>query len=191
MTPDASRPRALLTQIVPLATILLIVAYRLGPHPWNIAPIGALFALSGLYLGRTWKAWILPFAAVIASDVPVYLRYDGSLMHAGRLVDYSAFTLVLLLGRIGASRGVALRVGAVLAAPVIFFLVSNFGVWLGTDEVKYPPTAGGLADCYLAAIPFFRGTLAGDWLFGLTGMLAIEGLPRLWRVERATTDHAI
>ena len=63
-------------------------------------------------------------------------------------------------------------------------------VWLGTDEIKYPHTIDGLADCYLAAVPFFRGTLIGDWLFGLTGMATIEGLPRVWRVGREPTGRA-
>jgi hypothetical protein len=71
-----------------------------------------------------------------------------------------------------------------MVAPVLFYLISNFAVWLGADRL-YPHTLSGLADCYVAAIPFFRGTLAGDWLFGLAGMLAIEGLPRLFGSIRA------
>jgi hypothetical protein len=172
------RRAARLPAIAPFATILLIAAYRLAPHPWNVAPVGALFALSGLYLGRSWKGWAVPFAAVLASDVLVYWRWDGSLLHLGRLVDYLAFALVLLIGRACAGRGVPARVAAVLAAPVAFYIVSNFGVWLG-GEGLYAHTARGLVDCYVAALPFFRGTLAGDWLFGVAGLLAIEGAPRL------------
>jgi len=41
--------------------------------------------------------------------------------------------------------------------------VTNFGVWtLGT---MYPMTAAGLADCYVAAIPFFQNTVAGDLFY--------------------------
>lgn len=167
--------------LAPLATILLIAGYRMAPHPWNVAPVGALFALSGLYLGRSWKSWALPFAAVLGSDALVYLRWDGSLLHPARLVDYLAFALVLLIARACAGRRLSGRVGAVLAAPIAFYLVSNFGVWLGGERL-YAHAASGLVDCYVAALPFFRGTLAGDWLFGLAGMLAIEGLPRLRRL---------
>jgi hypothetical protein len=31
--------------------------------------------------------------------------------------------------------------------------------------IYYPPTLSGLAECYVAAIPFFQNTLAGDLLF--------------------------
>jgi hypothetical protein len=166
--------------LAPLLTILAIAAYRMAPHPWNVAPVGALFVLSGLYLGAGWRAWALPFAAVILSDALVYLRWDGSLLHPERLGDYLAFALILLMGRSAAGRGWAFRLGGVLAAPILFFLVSNFAVWV-TGEQPYPPTFGGLWDCYVAALPFFRGTLAGDWLFGFAGMAAIERLPLLTR----------
>lgn len=174
--------------LIPLATIALIAAYRLAPHPWNVAPVGALFALSGLYLGRGWKAWALPFAAVMVSDAIVYLRWDGSLMHPDRLGDYLAFALVLLAGqwasgrgasgRGASGRGAMWRIGGVAVAPLVFYAVSNLAVWLGAERL-YPHTLAGLRDCYVAAIPFFRGTLVGDWLFGFAGMAAIEGLPRL------------
>jgi hypothetical protein len=172
------RPRPAGSAILALLAILLIAAYRLAPHPWNVAPVGALFVLSGLYLGRGWRAWALPFAAVLVSDAFVYLRWDGTLLHPERLADYAAFALILLIGGWAARRGAVLRIGSVLVAPFVFYLISNFAVWAASERL-YPHTLAGLADCYVAAIPFFRGTLAGDWLFGAAGMLAIEGLPRL------------
>jgi hypothetical protein len=170
----AARPSPLVAALA----ILLIAGYRFAPHPWNVAPVGALFVLSGLYMGAGWRAWALPFAAVVLSDALVYLRWDGSLIHPDRLVDYLGLALVLLTARAASGRGLGFRLGSVAAAPVIFYLVSNFGVWLFSARL-YPHTLQGLADCYVAAIPFFRGTLIGDWLFALSGMAAIEGLPRL------------
>jgi hypothetical protein len=43
---------------------------------------------------------------------------------------------------------------------VVFFIVSNFGVWAWWN--LYPHTPEGLWACYTAAIPFFRNTLLGD-----------------------------
>lgn len=166
--------------LAPLLTILAIAAYRMAPHPWNVAPVGALFVLSGLYLGGGRRAWALPFAAVILSDVILYLRWDGSLFHLERLGDYLAFAMILLMGRSASARGLAFRLGGVLVAPILFFLVSNFAVWLAGEQL-YPHSITGFEDCYVAALPFFRGTLAGDWLFGLAGMVAIEGIPLLTR----------
>jgi hypothetical protein len=158
--------------------VISMAAYRLAPHPWNLAPAGALFALSGVYLGRGPRAWLLPFAAILVSDALIYLRWDGRLVHPERLGDYAAFALVLAVGSLAKGRATGWRVGSILVAPVVFYLCSNFAVWLGADQA-YPRTLAGLADCYVAGIPFFQGTLVGDWVFGLAGMAVIEVLPRL------------
>jgi hypothetical protein len=44
-----------------------------------------------------------------------------------------------------------------------FFLITNFGVWAFLNS--YPRTVAGLAECYLAGIPFFWNTLAGDAVY--------------------------
>jgi len=53
--------------------------------------------------------------------------------------------------------------GAALAGSVLFFLITNFGVWW--FQSLYPHTLDGLIACYVAAIPFFRNTLLGDLLY--------------------------
>ena len=53
--------------------------------------------------------------------------------------------------------------GGALGASLVFFIVSNFGVWLGS--ALYPLTAEGLIMCYTAAIPFFHYTLAGNLIY--------------------------
>jgi hypothetical protein len=47
-----------------------------------------------------------------------------------------------------------------LASSVLFFVLTNFGVW--AFDALYPKTLEGLMACYVAAIPFFRNTLLGD-----------------------------
>jgi hypothetical protein len=46
---------------------------------------------------------------------------------------------------------------------VLFFTVTNFGTWLTSG--MYPPTFSGLVACFVAAVPFFQNTLAGDLVF--------------------------
>ena len=68
------------------------------------------------------------------------------------------------LGLLIRHRCSALRIGAVaLTGSVLFFVVTNFGVWL-TDSL-YPKTAEGLIACYVAAVPFFGNTLAGNAIY--------------------------
>jgi hypothetical protein len=59
-------------------------------------------------------------------------------------------------------------VGGTLGASVLFYLITNFGVWI--DPVSaYPKNFDGLVQSYIAAIPFFRNTLTGDLVY--TGVL--------------------
>jgi len=171
-----------LSRIAALAAIAGLAIYRLAPHLPNLTPVGAMFVLGGLYLGTGW-AWIAaPFAGLFVSDVILNLAYDGHPVHAGRVFDYLAFAVVAAIARALAARPLGWKLGAVAAAPVIFFLISNFGVWLSGGALlnapPYPKTLEGLSECYAAALPFFRGTLIGDWLFGALGLGVLEVMRR-------------
>jgi hypothetical protein len=52
---------------------------------------------------------------------------------------------------------------ASIGGSVVFFIVSNFGVWL--TGTMYPMTFEGLLACFSAAVPFFRNMLFGDLFF--------------------------
>jgi len=50
-----------------------------------------------------------------------------------------------------------------MAGTPAFFLISNFGVWLGGR--LYPPTWVGLITCYAAALPFYRNSLLSSVVY--------------------------
>jgi len=179
------------TRLATLAAIAALVAYRMAPHLPNLTPVGAMFVLGGLYLGGSLAWMAVPFAGLLVSDTILNLAYDGHPVHAGRVFDYAAFAVVGVVARTMAARPIGWRVGAVVAAPVIFFLISNFGVWASggalAGAAPYPKTLQGLAECYTAALPFFRGTLLGDWVFAGAGLAALELLRRR---EARTTQLA-
>jgi hypothetical protein len=78
--------------------------------------------------------------------------------------------------------------GTALLSSILFFVITNFGVWLTGGGWFYPRTWQGLVECYVMAIPFFRNTLAGDLVF--TGVLF--GLFELFlRSIRASEKKAI
>ena len=52
---------------------------------------------------------------------------------------------------------------AAIASSVLFFAITNFGMWLFSGF--YPRTLAGLETCFIAAIPFFQNTLAGDLFY--------------------------
>jgi hypothetical protein len=151
MTANHSRIIAL------LAAIVVAAALRLVPHPPNFTPIGAMALFSGAYLGRRSLAFVAPLGAMVLSDAVLGF-------YSGVWVTYLAVALVVLVGWLALTQVSVLRIGlAALASSVVFFLVSNFGTWaLGG---MYPHTLAGLSACYVAAIPFFQNTLAGDLFY--------------------------
>jgi hypothetical protein len=72
--------------------------------------------------------------------------------------------LIAMVGMAALQRRSAIRIGlAALASSILFFVMTNFGMWLFSGF--YPRTLAGLEACYIAAIPFFQNTLAGDLFF--------------------------
>ena len=151
MTVNNSRILAL------LSAILLAAALRLVPHPPNFTPIGAMALFSGAYLGRRALAFVAPLGAMLLSDALLGF-------YSGFWITYLAIGLVVLIGWLALSRVSPLLVGAAaIASSITFFLVSNFGTWALSG--MYPHSGAGLAACYIAAIPFFQNTLAGDLFY--------------------------
>ncbi|MBI3695114.1 MAG: hypothetical protein HY238_09800 [Acidobacteria bacterium] len=149
---------------MPYLYVLAAIVLRLIPHPWNVTPMAAMFLFSGSTFRSKRDALLAPLLALMLSDYAVvHLLYHGQYRW---FTPYTwiAFLLVGLIGFTLRHRITAARVaGASLAGSVVFFAVSNFGVWLmGT---MYPKTAAGLAACYVAAIPFFRNTVLGDLFY--------------------------
>src|SRR5688572_31949145 len=153
-----------------LALIVGAAATRLASHWWNLTAIGAVCLFGGAYFQRKWVAFVVPFAALAISDVLLQIFVYPDFGFAPNFFKYVCFALTVPLGF--ALRG---RVGvlgitvAPLVATALFFLLSNFEVWLMGHGVNYPKTPAGLLACYLAALPFAKNMLYGNLLF--TGLL--------------------
>lgn len=146
---------------------LAAAAYRLLPHPYNIAPFGAMALLGGLYFGRRYALWV-PLAALAATDLILNRQAGYPVLYWPRAFDYSAFLLIGALGLWARHRSFGAKLSSVAATPFLFYLISNFGVWLfGMNLANqfYPKTLAGLVECYAAGLPFLRGTVIGDWAF--------------------------
>jgi hypothetical protein len=151
MTVNHSRLVALVSAIAAAA------ALRLVPHPPNFTPIGAMALFSGAYLGRRGAALVAPLAALFLSDLVLGFYH-------GMGTVYFSVALIVVLGSLALRRTSPLRVGiAAVSSSVLFFVVTNLGMWLFSGF--YPQTLAGLEACYVAAIPFFQNTLAGDLFY--------------------------
>ncbi len=151
--------------------VLGAVLLRLIIDVPNVSPVAALALFGAAHFTRMWQAFLIPLAAIWLSDLIinnlVYAAYtDGFVwFYSGFYWQYGAYILIGLLGAgLLRKRITPLRTaGGALGSGLIFFVVSNFGVWISSS--MYSPDLSGLIACYTAAIPFYRGTLAGDLIF--------------------------
>jgi hypothetical protein len=136
------------------AAIFAAAALRLVPHPPNFAPIAAMALFAGAQLPRKALSFVAPFAALLLSDSVIGF-------YAGAGFVYFSFAATVLIGWAIASRRNPVTIGlASISSSVLFFVLTNFGVW--ASGTMYPHSLGGLGACYVAAIPFFGNTVAGD-----------------------------
>jgi len=151
MTANHSRMLAILSAILAAAVL------RLVPHPPNFTPIGAMALFSGAYVGRKALAFVAPFGALLLSDLVLGFYH-------GQATVYLSVAVIVMIGMVALSRVSALRVGgAAIISSILFFVITNFGMWLFSGF--YPRTWTGLEACYVAAIPFFQNTIAGDLFY--------------------------
>jgi hypothetical protein len=140
--------------LLALALIILVAALRIAAHPWNFTPVGAMALFAGAVLRDRRLAFLFPLLALFAGDLFVGF-------HKLMFVVYASFLVNVAIGLWLRDRRTITRISlATLLGAIQFFLVTNFAVWQFLSG--FPHTASGLLACYIAGIPFFWNTLAGD-----------------------------
>lgn len=152
--------------------IVFAALSRLLPHAYNFTPLGAIALFGAAYFANKKWAIIVPLLALWVSDLFLnnlyYAAYqDGfAWLTGGFIYLYGSIILTVILGFIILKKITVGRVlGGAVAASLLFFIISNFGVWLSSP--MYPLTMEGLVMCYTAAIPFFHNTLAGNVIYSV------------------------
>jgi len=149
--------------------IVLLAMARLLPHPYNFSPVAAMALFGGAYFKNRIQAFLIPLSAMWLSDFFLNYAYFGKpvLFYPGSALVYLSFVLIVLIGKtLLRNYGLMRLAGSSVAASVLFYIITNAGVWFfsGMYPLSY---TGGLA-CYTAALPFFGTTLAGDLIYTFT-----------------------
>ena len=151
-----------------LALILFAAFTRLIPHSPNFTPVISIALFAGAYLQKRF-AFLIPLAAMLMSDLIIGFYSPVSMAFV-----YGSFLLVVVLGLTMNGKVSMMKVGGFsLVGAVLFFVLTNFGVWLVPGS-EYPKTLAGLVQCYILAIPFFSNTVVSAIvysaaLFGIYG----------------------
>jgi hypothetical protein len=160
-------------------------------YPWNFSALPAICLFGGACFAERRWSFAIPLAALLVGDFGIWAltgRADWA-FYPSQPVVYASYALIVVLGFALRHRRPAWAVGAMgLAGSVMFYLTTNFGVWLFGDGALYPHTPAGLLECYVAALPFFR-----NWLIGMAVFLPIlfsplamaERGPAAWEAEPA------
>ena len=159
--------------------VLCAALSRLIPHPPNFSPIAALALFGGAQFPDKRLAFAVPLGAMFLSDLVIGL-------HPLIPVIYGCFALITCLGFALRRRQSVWRIGAAaLTGSLLFFLTTNFGVWAFGSF--YPKTITGLLECYVAAIPFFQNTLAGDICYAAILFGGLRATEWRWAMFRPDT----
>ena len=139
-----------------IAYILIVFGFlaRLLPHAPNVVPVAAIAVFAGAYLDKRIVPWV-PLAIMVVSDIIIGF-------HNVILYTWGAFVLIGFMATwLKDHRTPANVLGMTVLSALIFFAISNFGVWLAW----YPRTWEGLVSCYVNAVPFLRNTMAANMVF--------------------------
>ena len=157
-----------LVVVLPYGLIAAGAVLRGVPHPANFAPIDAMALFGGAVLPGAW-AFAVPLGAVLLSDIVLGF-------YAVWIWVYASFALIVVAGMTLRGHRTPLRIAVTaLASSVLFFVITNFGEWLGP---LYPHTAAGLRSDFIAAIPFFRNTALSDLFYSLAFFAIYDSVTR-------------
>ncbi len=131
---------------------VVLAATRFIPHPPNFTSLLALsFYVPAIFGIKFIPALIISFAITdfFIGFHNVYLFTWGSVLIIGLLSKYFL-------------QNIFKRIAGALFGCIIFFIISNFGVW---TSGLYGFTILGLIECYILAVPFFSYSLISTFIF--------------------------
>ncbi|MCS7204804.1 MAG: hypothetical protein NZ853_03825 [Leptospiraceae bacterium] len=161
------------------------VLSRLVDHIPNFTPIVGI----GLFLSYIYgKNFSLAFVILTMLISDAFIGLGHFLVHA--TVYFSlmvpSFLGVILRKFPNYKWKYFILVNLSLISSVIFYLTTNFAVWLWGG--LYEPTLDGLMMSYIMAIPFFKNTLAGD-LFSSLLVFGVYDLIYIWLSKKETAQQ--
>ena len=165
---------ALKKEIFPISLILILAFARLIPHPPNFTPIIAVAIVSGYFFKNINLSLLTLLVAMLISDLFIGF-YENMIF-----VYISLLLITLVFHKINKKINFKNLFIYGLAGSLIFFLVSNFGVWalgsLGVNDLPYEKSLTGLIECYILAIPFFGNTFLSTIIFAYSAIFFYKSL---------------
>jgi hypothetical protein len=144
---------------------LLVLAaslYRAWPdRPYGFAPQMAMALFGGAMIKDKKWAFILPLLSMLISDILYQALYMNGLtaikgFYTGQWLNYLLIAGITLFGFLLKKINFLKVTAFSLTGSILFFLTSNFVVWLGGGGLNRPKTFDGLMMCYYDGLAFLR-----------------------------------
>ena len=132
--------------------LIVLSASRFIPHPPNFTSLLALSFYVPALLGLRY----LPALLISFAITDMVIGY-----HTGTFFTWGSVFLIGLMAN-SFSKTLTSRLSGALIGAVIFFTITNFGVWASGI---YGYTMAGLISCYTLAIPFFAYSVISTIVF--------------------------
>ena len=167
--------------------ILTAAISRLAPHPPNFAPLTAIAIAGSTALGFR-RGAVLSLLAIWMSDFMVnnilYAHYFPGVVwfYEGWYWQYGGWLVIALMASQTLRKiSIVNWLLTTFSATLIFFLISNLGVW--ADSPLYEKSLSGLYLAYLAGLPFLKNTFLSDLVY--SGVLLSLNLLALRKLKKA------
>jgi hypothetical protein len=139
---------------------------------WSgFSPVIAIALFAGFIIKQKDTSFMLPLIALFLSDAAIQVLYSAGLFdypgfYTSQWKNYLILLSATVIGWIIKGRRISSLAAGAFAAPTVYFLISNFSVWMNpATEATYPRSFNGLMVCYEAALPFYRNSLVATLVF--------------------------
>ncbi len=159
-----------------VALIVIAALYRIVPgRPWGFAPQIAMALFSGAAIKDKKWAFAIPIFSMFLSDLLYQGLYSAGLsdiqgFYQGQWLNYCLLAVIVFIGFAIKKINVLNVLVASLAAPTVFFLLSNFITWSGMmgsglRGLNRPFTFQGLLMAYGDGLIFYKGSILATLFF--------------------------
>ena len=161
-------------EMFPIGLVLILALAKLIPHPPNFTPIIAVAIMSGYFFRNIYLSFATLLFAMLIADA--FIGFYNNMLFVYLSLFLIAFVFFKLSKKINFKNLFVYG----FAGSLIFFIISNFGVWAmgspGVYEIAYEKSLNGLIQCYVLAIPFFGNTFLSTIIFAYPAIFIYKSL---------------
>lgn len=157
--------------------LLVVIAslYRIIPgRPLGFAPQIAMALFAGSIIKEKKFSFLLPLLSMFVSDIIYEVLFQFQIssikgFYDGQLLNYLLFCAVTVIGFLIKKENILHIVAGSFVGATFYFIISNLAVWIGgglaLNNLPYAKTFDGLYNCFMAGLPFYKGSLYATFLF--------------------------